>query len=200
MKNFTKKELIGVIVILLIVGTFTSFGLIGSLRRARDAQRMSDLSAISDGVFSFYEEYGFFPPEENGGIKACKSENFEDVLQQLQSLPQFDRTLFISGLRVCDWGKDALADVVDDSRKPYIAIIPQDPKTDTGLMYRYFSNGNRFQVFAHLEGEDGDEFFDPNVAHRNLACGNAKCNVGKAYADTPLTISIEEYESSLLKK
>jgi type II secretory pathway pseudopilin PulG len=200
MKSFTKYELIGVVIILLIVGGFTVTGLFTSLRRARDAQRMADLGSLSNALVVFREEYGFFPSSSNGKIKACKGERFDEVLSELQTLPQFDKDLFESGLRECNWGDDSFRDLVDETRDPYLASVPIDPKHKDGTTYTYLSNGRRFQIFASLEGGSEEEFYDPAVVARNISCGNFLCSVGKAYANTPLDRSIEKYEEELIEK
>jgi hypothetical protein len=196
MRSFTKNELIGVAIILAAVGFFFAQGIQMSLLRARDSQRMGDLNTVSNALFSFYEEYGFFPSEEDGRIKACKADNFDSVVQTLESLPAFDRTLFESGLRACIWGEDSFAQTSQEEKSAF-PKLPRDPQTKDGLSYTYFSNGNRFQLFAHLESDD--DFYDPSVFARKLSCGSEICNVGKSYASTPLDRSIEEYEQELLK-
>jgi type II secretory pathway pseudopilin PulG len=200
MKPFTKRETIGTVLILLIVAAITLTGLIASIRRARDAQRMADLGSISNALEQFHEEYGFFPPSQNGNIKACKGDNFNEVITKLKELPQFDYNLFISGLRECKWGEDGLRDLADDTRDPYIKTLPIDPKSKEGFTYTYISNTKRYQVFAHLEGETNEDLYDPQVAFRHINCGIMECNVGKSYANTPLGKSIEEYEQELIDK
>jgi hypothetical protein len=198
MRPFTKHEIIGVSIIIIIVGIFFTQGILMSLLRAGDAERMGDLNTISNGLTAFYESFGFFPPSEDGKIKACKGESFDGVLEQLKKSGKFDRTLFVSGLRACEWGHDPLSNLVTDDQTPYVQTLPRDPQTSSGLSYTYLSNGNRFQVLAHLESQE--DFYDPTVASRNIACGNMICNVGKAYANTPLDRSIEQYEDELRQK
>jgi len=77
--------------------------------------------------------------------------------------------------------------------------LPRDPQTQKGLAYVYISNGNRFQILAYLEEGSDSDIYDAKLAARAIACGTMTCNVGKAYANTPLDISIEEYEQLLLK-
>lgn len=200
MKPFSKSEIIGVSLIFLVVGTITLSGLVTSLRRARDAQRMNDIGAISDALDVFREEYGFLPESENGKIKACKGSNFDQVSEELKALPQFDRKLFFSGLRACEWGVDRFADVADDTRKPYLSPLPRDPRSKSGRTYTYLSNTNRYQIFASLEGREEEDSYNPKVVTRNISCGDTICNVGKGFMNTPLDKSIEEYENELLQK
>jgi type II secretory pathway pseudopilin PulG len=200
MKFFTKHELIGVAIILLVVGAVTLNGLRLSVRRARDAQRMADLGAISDALNQFYEEYGFFPPHEDGKIKACKGDTFESALAEIKKLGRIDQNVFISGLRACNWGNDSFADLLNEHREPYIKSLPVDPSSKDGYSYNYISNMKRFQIFAGLEGGSEEDIYAPSVVSRNLNCGRIVCSVGKAYADTPLDKTIEEYEEELLQK
>lgn len=200
MKPFTKHELLGVLTILVVVGALTLTGLITSLRRSRDAQRMADLGAISNALDQFHEEYGFFPPSEKGNIKACKGDNFNEVLEKLKNAPQFDREVFESGLRACTWGNDSLRDVADDSRNPYMTVLPVDPKSKAGQSYLYITNGRRYQLFARLEEGSDEDFYDSHVFRRSLQCGREICNVGKGFANTPVDRSIEEYEAELMEK
>jgi hypothetical protein len=74
--------------------------------------------------------------------------------------------------------------------------LPNDPQEDRGLTYFYVSNGKRYQVFASLERTDQDEY-DPKVLARNINCGVRTCNFGRSYSETPLDISIEEYENEM---
>ncbi len=200
MRFFTKHETIGVIIIFLIVGAFTFQGLLVSIRRSRDAQRMADLGAIANALDQFHEEYGFFPPSDNGKIKACKGDNFDEVLEKLESNAKFDNELFLSGLQACEWGQDSLQDIFDTTRTPYIKPLPQDPQTSQGLSYHYLSNTRRYQIFAHLEGGKEEDFFNQAVEMRALNCGTSICNVGRSYIDTPLDRTIEQYEIELLEK
>ena len=202
MKPFTKQELKVVSAILFLIFVVTGLNIRIALRRARDAQRRADLGAISNALHEFYDDYGFFPPAENGKIKVCKADNFEKVFTEIKEADQFDRNRFISGLRTCDWGKDSLTDLgmFEGESETYIKTIPVDPKQSEGITYYYLSNINRFQLFSTLEGEDSEEGYNEGIVKRNLLCGNKICSFGKTYGATPLDKSIEEYESELQKK
>lgn len=200
MKPFAKNELIGVVLIFLVVGIFTFSGLKTSIRRSRDAQRQADLGSISNALHNYQEEFGFFPPSENGKIKACKSDNFDQKLEKIKEDKVFDRNKFFDALSSCDWGQNSLIDVSEDSREPYLKTIPVDPKGNEGTSYLYLSNTNRFQIYAFLEGGEEEAGFNQDVVSRNLSCGDKICNFGKSFGDTPLDRSIEEYEAELLEK
>ncbi len=200
MKFFTKNELISVTIIFIIVGAFTFSGLKTSIRRSRDAQRRADLGSISDALHKYQEEFGFFPPSENGKIKACKGDDFDQKLEEIKKEEKFDRNKFFEALSTCEWGQDSLIDVSEDSREPYLKTIPADPKGGVGISYLYLSNTGRFQIYAFLEGGEEEAGYSQTIVSRNLSCGNKICNHGKSSGDTPLDKSIEEYELELLEK
>ena len=200
MKPFSKQELIGVTLIFIVVFGLTFIGLQASIRRSRDVQRKADLGAISDALHKFQEEFGFFPPSDGRKIRACKGNNFNEILTEIKDTETFDRELFFQGLRACENGVNSSRDVTDDSYTPNQAVIPSDPKTNEGFSYVYFSSANRFQLYAFLEGGVDEDEYNSGVFNRNLPCGVGICSFGKSSGETPLDISIEEYEQQLLEK
>jgi hypothetical protein len=198
MKPFTKKELFRVFLIFAVVFAVTGVNLRASLRRARDAQRKGDLGQISNVLGKFFNDYGFFPPSEDGKIKMCKGDNFDSVIQEVKEKKPFDRELFFSGLRSCEWGKDGIEDILDPISPPYIKVLPSDPKQDEGISYYYLSNAARFQVYAYLEGGKDETGYDAGIVARNLPCGIKICSFGKSYG-VPVDKSIEYYEKELLE-
>ena len=200
MKPFSKNEAIGVILILLFTFSVTFYNLRISVRRSRDVQRRSDLGVISDAILRFQEGFGYFPPSRDGKIKMCKGDNFDEVVATLRQLEEFDRNLFFEGLRGCDWGKDSFRDLTDETYEPYLKLIPKDPREAEGLEYYYISNTNRFQIYSYLEGEEAETGFNIGVVKRNLPCGQKTCNFGKSSGDTPVDMSIDEYERQLKEK
>jgi len=107
MKPFSKQELIGVTLIFIVVFGLTFIGLQASIRRSRDVQRKADLGAISDALHKFQEEFGFFPPSDGRKIRACKGNNFNEILTEIKDTETFDRELFFQGLRACEYGVDS---------------------------------------------------------------------------------------------
>lgn len=203
MKPFTKHELIGVGVILLVIFIITLANLQVAIRRSRDVQRRADLGAISNALGRYQEDFGFFPPSEAGKIKACKGENFESVIKELEEKEEFDQNKFFSeALTPCDWGGDSLSDLglFGDELSSYLKVILQDPKRGEGMSYLYLSNTRRFQLYSYLEGEEEEEGYNLGIVNRKLLCGNKICSFGKSFANTPLDKSIEEYEQELLEK
>lgn len=204
MKLFTRNETLVVSGIFVFTLLVTLYNLNISLRRSRDAQRRSDISALTMALKEYRDDFGFYPPSENGKIVACKGENFEagwnDIKSNIKDDEKFDREKFFSILTVCEWGKDALKDVTDDSYKPYVKVISGDPKGEKGMSYLYLSNSNRFQLFTYMEGGSEEIGYDEAIVKRNLECGEGFiCSFGKSY-DVPIDRSIEDYEKELLEK
>ncbi len=198
MKPFTKNELkgVGIILIAIVLLSLVNFNI--ALRRSRDVQRRQDLGAISNALNKYYKEFGFFPlSADNGQIKACKGDNFDELVASLNIEEEFDTQAFLSGLVPCVWGKDGLRDLGDDNHPPYMKTIPVDPRQDEGIVYRYLSNGKRYQIYSYLEGENDEIGFTQKIVERNLKCGYQVCNFGKSFGKTPLEKSIEEYENEL---
>ncbi len=95
----------------------------------------------------------------------------------------------------CRWGKDAFTDLITND-KVYIAILPRDPDYQKGATYLYFSDGDRYQIYAAMEGMDEAEI-DQKIIDRNLKCGSRVCNVGRSY-NVPTDVSIDDYVKMLL--
>jgi hypothetical protein len=76
--------------------------------------------------------------------------------------------------------------------------LPEDPNYKSGATYLYLSDGNRYQIYAAMEGADEPEV-DSKIIARNLMCGNKICNIGRSY-NVPSNISIEEYDKLLIEK
>jgi len=189
MKFFTKQEGLAVFIILLVIAgvSFNNFKI--SIRRARDNQRRNDLGALYSALIRYQSDFGIFPASsEDGKILACIAPGTvipKDPEEKIDYIP-------------CDWGNDAFRDVTDLSYPPYLEILPQDPSNQKGYAYRYVSSGKRFQLYASFEGRDEAEF-DPIIEQMGLSCGSKVCNMGKAYSNTPLEKSLQEYENELIQ-
>lgn len=96
----------------------------------------------------------------------------------------------------CDWGKDSFTNLI--TGKVYISILPQDPDYKEGAAYLYLSDGDRYQIYAAMEGADEPEV-NPKIIARDLMCGNKICNIGRSY-NVPIDISIEAYNKLLMEK
>ncbi len=181
----TNEEIIGILIILIAVFLVFSVNLRVSIRRARDAQRKSDVRSISDSLNKYQNDFGFFPLSEGGKIVACRGE--------------INSTTGTYEFKACEWAIDSLIDISDPSYLPYLSKIPYDPDKDKGASYYYLSNGKKYQIYAALEGRDEAEY-DLKIEARKLSCGIKICNFGLASGALPLDKSIEEYENEMEKK
>lgn len=185
-KNFTflgfnRNEIIASTLILAFVGLATYFNMQVSVRRGRDIQRKNDIRAIHDGLYGYFVDESSFPPSFEGKIVACFGGVDENEVPQ--AVP-------------CNWHDDPLPNIFKD--QVYINNLPTDPLHNSGSRYYYISNGRTFQIYAALEGTDEAEY-DPVIVKRNIMCGNRVCNFGRAFNQTPLDKSIEEYENELIQ-
>lgn len=187
MNNFSKSEIRGILIIFAFLIAISIPNFIVSLRRARDAQRKADIGSIQDALFRYQADFGTFPISINGKIAACEPVSYKEVMGI--KTPVFSP---------CVFGKSSLADLSDSSYPPYLKVIPNDPDASKGYSYYYFSSASRFQIYGSLEGKDEDEY-DESIVKRGVPCGSKICNFGKGSGQTPLNISIEEYETKLKK-
>jgi len=195
MHPFTRNEAIGVFLIFFLTFIFTLKGLSVAERRERDARRRDDLGLISDALYKFHQDFGFFPPDEAGKIKMCRGSEFEKFLLDFSLTQKLEREAFLNALVGCKWGEDSLANPIEGN--VYLSNLPKDPSEDKGVSYLYLSNTRRFQIYAYLEGEEAETGYNKAVVERNLACGSKVCSFGKSSGDTPIEISIKDYEERL---
>lgn len=179
MFKFSSKDKKVIASIFLFLLTVISLNLRVSLRRGRDNLRKNDAGAIQHALDSYLSKYKVFPESEDGRIVAC----FGDDTYYDEKKERY------VNLVACKWGEDGFED---------LDVLPKDPYYDRGRDYLYISNTKTYQFYISLEGESEAEYTESIVA-RNLNCGNAICNYGKAYGETPLNISLEEYEETKTK-
>lgn len=190
MKFFTKKEILGVGIILIILIAVSVPNFLISLARARDAQRINDVSAVYYALAPYQGVMSSYPlSTSDGKIIGCKGQD-----------TKYDEKLKTwLNLRICEWGVDGLTNLVNPSSGPFISTLPQDSRSKDGYSYNYISNGRRFQIYATLERKDQDQY-SLIIEKRGLKCGSRICNFGKASGDTPLDMSLQEYENKLLEE
>jgi type II secretory pathway pseudopilin PulG len=189
MKFFSRQEALVVGFILFAVIAVSVPNFVTSIKRSRDAQRKNALGSLQNGLASFQRDLGSYPlSSPDGRILAC--DPVEKKMPNGKTFVEYGP---------CEWGQDALADELDPAYPPYLERLPQDPISQEGASYIYFSNGVRFQIYASLELESDDEY-SPKIAARGLRCGEKICNFGKSSGATPLEKSIEEYENELLEE
>lgn len=196
MKPFTKNEIKITLVLLIFISVFLLINLRVSLRRSRDAQRRADINAISDALGKYQKDFGFFPlSTKDGKILGCKGDNFGPIPENIKENEKKD--YFFNLLKGCDWGKDTLTDVSDSQYEAYLKTIPGDPKNGKGYSYLYISDTYLYQLYAYLEGEEVENGYRQGIVDRQLKCGVNICNFGKAYGETPLEKSLQEYENEI---
>ncbi|HJY98629.1 MAG TPA: hypothetical protein VJ227_02870 [Patescibacteria group bacterium] len=174
MKPFKKSEFFGILLIfaVLIIVSVPNFVL--SLRRARDQVRRDDMGALVKALSEYAGDFGEFPPSSpNGEIMDCIAPGDTVTIDKKGRL--------VVNLIPCEWGKDAFIDLTPGSTKIYMSILPRDPDYQKGITYRYFSDGDRYQIFAYMEGERDEAEYDDKIVARNISCGSRACNTGRQY-------------------
>ena len=191
LKRFSKSEIISLALIFIILIGVSLPNFIVSLRRARDQVRRDDLGALVHSLDEYYAELGAFPPSSPDG-------KIMDCLKPGDSPYQDKKGRWIFSPISCEWGKDAFMNLI--SGKAYMTILPREPHWEEGASYRYISDGERYQLFAAMEGKNEAEV-DPKILAKNLSCGNKICSVGRSYAcDIPKTIEQCNDEAQQLGK
>ena len=202
MKNFfNRKEIIGILAILLFILSLSYLNFLNSLRRSRDIQRRDDLTALAQGLERFYndDDFGIYPPSSaDNKIVACIPEgtSYEEIKEIVGNRPKENKKKIFAALTGCPWGDSALTDASDDSKEPYLSVIPRDSKASDGYSYVYFATASHFQIYGAYEGTGMPEY-DPEIVSRGIFCGVKICNFGKASRGTPLDRSLEEFERQL---
>ena len=190
MKKFSKEEakFLAIIFIILLLMVLINFRT--SFRKARDAQRKGDVETVINGLEDgFFKNFGYFPlSSPDGKMLACKGPNTKYGEKEAK---------FIN-LIACEWGKDALMDLFDPNFPAFISTLPKDPQTAKRISYQYFSNGKRFQILVSLEGKTEAEY-NQQIETRGINCGARLCNYGKAFSNTSVYQTIDEYEKKLLR-
>ncbi len=188
MKSFTKREATSLVIIFVVLIAVSIPNFIVSLRRARDQTRRDDMGLLVHDLDGYVADNRSFPlASPDGRIVDCLEPGDKPV--------KSDKGIWVVNPIPCEWGKDALTDLL--TGKVYLSVLPRDPDYQKGASYLYFSDGNRYQIYATMEGMDEPEV-DPKIITMNLMCGTRVCNVGRSY-NVPTNISIEEYDKLLLE-
>lgn len=187
MKLFSKTETISLVVIFGILIAISIPNFIISLRRARDQVRRDDMGALVHALDVYSADFRGFPVSSPDGL-------IMDCLKPGDVPVKDNKGMWVVNLIPCQWGKDAFTDLING--KVYISILPRDPDYQKGAKYIYFSDGEKYQIYAAMEGMDEAEI-DQKIIERNLKCGNKTCNIGRSY-NVPTDLSIEEYNKLLI--
>jgi type II secretory pathway pseudopilin PulG len=176
-----KKEFLGIGVILGLIVIASLFGFSESKKRARDEQRNLDISAISAGLEKYKADYGYYPGSSNDGeIVACMGENTRVVKDKSGNpLKQKGANKYtLENLIACQWGHDALQDVMDINYPSYLKTLPVDPQFAEGITYFYQQKEGQYFVYASYETKDISDFSQA-VKDKKIACGSRVCNVAR---------------------
>lgn len=190
MKPFKKSEIIALLVIFLVLAAVSVPNFVASLRRARDQTRRDDLGAVNHALDEYLADF-------NNSIPLGSSDDRIIDCLKPGDKPVKNKSGGWSYTPVpCEWGKDSFTNLI--TGRVYLSILPIDPNYKSGAAYLYLSDGDRYQIYAAMEGKDEPEV-DPKIIARNLICGNKICNIGRAY-NVPSDISIEEYNKLLIER
>ncbi|MCL5676235.1 MAG: type II secretion system GspH family protein [Patescibacteria group bacterium] len=122
--GFTLIELLVVMSILAIMTALVAINIQGNIGKARDARRKSDLRQIKSALTLYYNNYGYYPPSDNGNheINGCDGGD-------------------------CSWGS-----VWTYNNVNYMKILPADPTQSATYTYGYQRvDVNSFNLWAKLE-------------------------------------------------
>lgn len=126
--GFTIVELLIVMGILAVLATFFVNGYTGTQRRARDAQRKSDLKQLANSLELYFNDYRRYPAESAGTIAGCPSTTSTS----------------------CTWGTGQFT----DTKTIYFKSIPNEPTPANTYVYRSDAGGSYFRLYAWLENPD----------------------------------------------
>lgn len=191
LKIFSRAELASVVIIfcLLIIVSVPNF--IASFRRARDQNRRDDMGVLEHALGLYYTDLSAFPPSSPDG-------EIMDCLKPGDKPYQDVKGRWIVNPIVCEWGKDSFVNLI--TAKNYMLRLPRDPDWQKGASYLYISDGERYQLFAAMEGKDEAEV-DPKIIAEHLLCGSEVCNMARSSGcDIPKTLQQCTSEAIKLKK
>ena len=189
MKKFSKNEIISLAIIFLVLLGVSIPNFVISLRRARDQVRRDDLGALQHALDEYMADFHELPPASSDGrIMDCVKPGTTVTVDKKGGL--------VVNLVACNWGVDAFANLTPGLNKVYMSTLPRDPDYQKGVRYLYFSDGQRYQILAYMEGGKDEADYDPRIVARHVMCGTEVCNVGRAY-NAPINISIEEYDKQI---
>ena len=176
----TKRDVVGVSVIFIAIFIITFLNFLVSKRNERDKIRNLDITNIAKALEKYRVDYGYYPKSDSKGrIIACKGD--KTVIKKIKGKPIHKvgaKKPILLNLIPCDWGKDSLYDVSDINYPHYLENIPADPQSDSGVSYRYESNGSEYKVYVSYEGKTTTDY-RKSIEERKILCGRRFCNAGR---------------------
>jgi type II secretory pathway pseudopilin PulG len=139
-----------------VLATFFIGGYTGAQKKARDANRKSDLNQLAKALEIYYNDYRRYPVESSGRIMGCPS----------------------TGPTACEWDG---TDQFTDTKTVYYKTIPGDPNEAQGARYVYRSDasGTYYRLYALLENLE-----DPDRISTSESCGTGNCNFAVTSGNT----------------
>lgn len=190
---FNKSETLSLVVIFLILVGIAIPNFAASLRRSRDQVRRDDLGSLMTALEKYKIDFGIYPPSSSDG-------QIMDCLKPGDTPYKDKKGFWVINSVPCEWGKDPLVNLL--TKNTYMTILPRDPDWQKGVSYLYISDGDRYQLFASMEGKNEPEV-DSKIIAENLKCGTRVCNVGRfVNCEIPKTLEKCEQEDAakLLRK
>lgn len=162
--------------------------------RERDITRLNHLGLIANSLEAYKRDYDNYPQSsKDGKIKACIDENTGYILLSDGSFATSKAGKAIrTNLVECDYGKDPLMD------KIYLDLIPEDPKSDEGRNFVYYSNGSDYMLLGSYEAREQADYRE-DLRFFGLMCGNEFCNVVKLSSGAILENLLKEYQNGIVR-
>jgi general secretion pathway protein G len=161
-KGFTIVELLIVIVVIGILAAITIVAYNGVQQRARDAQRQSDVVAITKALEMYYLDHGQYPgtPTETGGSTSINT----------------------SWSTTADSSWQKLVTIL----KPYINQVPLDPTSTANTAVTTSSSSYNYAYFASSSAYCGAAPYQMYILVYRLEGATQANNLSGSCATTPL--------------
>ena len=175
-----KSDFWGILIILILIVLVTLFNFQISKKNERDKIRNLDVTNIAKGLEKYRVDYGYYPKSDSEGkIIACKGD--ETVIQKVNGKPVYRtgaKKPILLNLIPCNWGEDSLYDVTDINYPHYLDLIPADPQFDSGVSYKYESDGSGYKIYVSYEGKTTMDY-RKSIKEKKILCGRRFCNAGR---------------------
>lgn len=154
--GFTLVELLVVIVILGLLATVGIGSFSSAQMKSRDARRKADIKSTQNALEIYFSDKGQYPLGDGLG-----------------------NMLGCGNEQVCGWG----GAWIDDNGTMYMQQLPEDPKDGE---YFYISDGEYYQIYAHLENERDPDAAGVYSNPGENSCAEGGCNYGKSSTNVEL--------------
>lgn len=153
-EGFTLVELLIVMGIMAVLATFFIGGYTGVQRRARDAQRKSDISQLAKSLELYFNDYRRYPAESSGLVAGCPS----------------------TTSTACTWGSGQFT----DTKTIYFKTVPEDSTSGYTYIYRTNAGGTYYKIYARLENPDDPDI----ITVAETGCHSSGCNFAVTSGNT----------------